>query len=399
MQTKSLNIAIIFLLITSIFDPADLILGLKIPIFIINWLIFILILIKSNRSVRLTNNLSLYLLTFIILLPAISTLRYVLFNIPSDEYILALWFCIKPLFFLSFLIILHDQKLDITETTSIILTYFSIAIICVLLLFINGYEIYNNKLINTVYEKGLIQKIDYRNYGELNLPYIYFVTAPLLVISTAFYSEKFFISFGKAKFKYFIILLINISAFFLTGSRNSIIISIVTPLIVFLAYYKKKKIALAISCLLIAFIAFYYKEVLFSMLSSKTDSNLARLSMFNDYITVFNNPYNLLFGQGLGSSFYVTVNNSMQWIAELTFFEIIRHYGLIMGGILISMLLFPYIMYKRYANQKFLLIAYTGYLIMCFTNPFIFSSSGMIMLSLVLYRAFEQGTSSVPNLS
>ena len=74
----------------------------------------------------------------------------------------------------------------------------------------------------------------------------------------------------------------------------------------------------------------------------------------------------------MGSSFYVTINNSMQSIAELTFFEIIRHYGLLMGNILISMLMYPYIMYKRYYNKKLLLVAYTGYLVMCITNPFIF---------------------------
>jgi hypothetical protein len=125
------------------------------------------------------------------------------------------------------------------------------------------------------------------------------------------------------------------------------------------------------------------------MFDKKTESNLARLSMLNDYIAVLKNPYNLLFGQGLGALFYVSVNNSMQWIAELTFFEIIRHYGIFMGTILILMLLYPYIKFKRYSNHKYLLIAYTGYLAMCLTNPFIFSSSGMIMLSIVLYPAFK----------
>jgi len=140
----------------------------------------------------------------------------------------------------------------------------------------------------------------------------------------------------------------------------------------------------------IGIIFFYFRDAIFFMFSSTSKSNLGRLSLLGDYIRELEIPSTFLFGQGLGATFYVSVNSSMQWIAELTYLEIIRHYGMFMGGILILMLLYPFIYYKRYSDKKYLLIAYIGYLTMCITNPFIFSSSGMIMLSIILYPAFTR---------
>ena len=108
------------------------------------------------------------------------------------------------------------------------------------ILLILGYDVFDFNIINLVYEKGLIQKIDYRDYGGFKLHYIYFVTAPLLVISTAYYSEKVFISQGRLKWKYLIFLIISFLSFFLTGSRNSIIISLVVPLLIYLVYSRNK---------------------------------------------------------------------------------------------------------------------------------------------------------------
>ena len=129
------------------------------------------------------------------------------------------------------------------------------------------------------------------------------------------------------------------------------------------------------------------------MFSSNSKSNLGRLSLLGDYIRELEIPSTLLFGQGLGATFYVSVNSRMQWIAELTYLEILRHYGIFMGLILFIMLLYPFIYYKRYSDKKYLLVAYFGYLLMCITNPFIFSSSGMIMLSIILYPAFTRSNS------
>lgn len=331
-----------------------------------------------------------YLLAFIIIIPFISILRYVIFNPVTDEYLLYLWFCIKPLLFLSVLIILCDFKIDATHITSKLLLLFSMFIFLVFVLILLGYDVFESNIINLVYEKGLIQRIDFRDYGGFKLYYIYFVTAPLLVISTAYYTDKVLISKGRIKWKYLIFLIISFLSFFLTGSRNSIIISCVTPLLIYLIYSKNKIKSFIIFSLFCCINLFYFRDAIFFMFSSNSKSNLGRLSLLGDYIRELEIPSTLLFGQGLGATFYVSVNSRMQWIAELTYLEILRHYGIFMGVILFIMLLYPFIYYKRYSDKKYLLVAYFGYLLMCITNPFIFSSSGMIMLSIILYPAFTR---------
>ena len=387
LQINLVKIAITLLLFVSIFDPADQILNIKVPVFVCIWVIF---LIFRKKSIKISNPLFIYLLAFIIIIPSISILRYIIFNPITEEYLLYLWFCIKPLLFLSLLIILCDYKIDIIHITSKILLLFSISIFAVFILILTGFDLFESNIINLVYEKGLIQRIGFRDYGGFKLHYIYFVTAPLLVISTAYYTEKVLSSVGRIKWKYLIFLIITFLSFFLTGSRNSVIISLVTPLLVYLIYSKTKIKSYMIFSSFIGIIFFYFRDAIFFMFSSTSKSNLGRLSLLGDYIRELEIPSTFLFGQGLGATFYVSVNSSMQWIAELTYLEIIRHYGMFMGGILILMLLYPFIYYKRYSDKKYLLIAYIGYLTMCITNPFIFSSSGMIMLSIILYPAFTR---------
>ena len=392
-QTKLVTLVIILLLFVSIFDPADQILQIKVPVFICLWILFLFFKIFSQKPLKILNPLFMYLLAFIIIIPSISILRYVLFNPITEEYLLYLWFCMKPLFFLSLLLILCDFKINATNIISKLLLLFSVSIFIVFILIIVGYDVFDSKIINLVYEKGLIQKIDFRDYGGFKLYYIYFVTAPLLVISTAYYTEKTLISKGRIKWKYLIFLIISFISFFLTGSRNSIIISLVTPLLVYLVYSRNKIKSIIVFSSFLFINLFYFRNAIFFIFSSNSKSNLGRLSLLGDYIRELEIPSTFLFGQGLGATFYVSVNSSMQWIAELTFLEIIRHYGIFMGGILIIMLFYPFINYKRYSDKKYLLVAYFGYLLMCITNPFIFSSSGMIMLSIILYPAFIRSNS------
>jgi hypothetical protein len=233
------------------------------------------------------------------------------------------------------------------------------------------YDIYSVGLIDIAYNNGLIQKVDYRTYG-----------------GAKFY--KCFTSFGKTKLGYLLLVLINIVAFFLTGSRNSVLISVITPILVIMYCSKNKLPSLLLTGLIAVAIVYNYKDTITDMFSGSNPSNYGRISHLEDYFKVFNNPKDLLLGQGFGSSFYVTAWGKEGWLAELTYFEIIRRYGLFFGSVCIAMLMYPFIRHKQYRIEPYLLIAYAGYLIMSATNPFIFSSSGMIILCVVLYPAFRR---------
>ncbi|MFH1287432.1 MAG: hypothetical protein ABII25_01885, partial [bacterium] len=44
---------------------------------------------------------------------------------------------------------------------------------------------------------------------------------------------------------------------------------------------------------------------------------------------------------------------------------------------------------KKYYGAHYVIIAYLFYLVMGISNPFIMSSSGMLLLSIVLYKIFS----------
>jgi hypothetical protein len=386
MLKKCLYILIVLLIISSIFDPEDLILKLKVPLFVSVWALFLLIRVSSNKETKLSNPLFFYLLIFIFIIPSISILNFILSNgYLNYEYG---WFSLKALFFLTLLAILYVEKIEILESVNTILTILSCTILFVFILMLIGYDIFSIRFIDIANNYGLIQKADYRTYGEAKSFYIYFVTAPLLVLPVSYYCYKFCTSQGMNRLKYLLITLINTTAFFLTGSRNSIVISVISPLMVIIYCSKKKLFPLLLACMIAVILFYNYQDSIIYMFNINNEANYERIEILNDYLKVFDNTKNLLLGQGFGSSFYLSKYGEESWIAELTYLEIIRRYGLILGSLCMGMLMYPIIKYKRYYNAPYLIIAYLCYLLMSLTNPFIFSSSGMIMLCIVLYPAF-----------
>ena len=392
MLKKCLHISIVLLLVASIFDPEDLILKLKVPLFVSVWLLFLLVIIGSSKKVKLSSPLFFYLLIFVFVLPFVSASNFFLTH-GYFNYNYA-FLSLKPLLFLTLLIILYVEKLDILAQVNKILTILSCMILIVFFLILIEYDIYSVRIINIASSEGLIQKVGYRIYGGVRFHYIYFVTAPLLVLPCSYYCYKYLTSSGKSRLKYLLVMLINITAFFLTGSRNSVLISIAVPFMVMIYCSKNELRSLFLTSLAVVSLAGIFHEPIAHMFSSDNPSNYGRISLLNDYSKVFNNTKNLWLGQGFGSLFYVTVWGEKSWLSELTYLEIIRRYGLILGSVCIAMLMYPFIKYKRYYNMPYLLIAYSGYLIMSATNPFIFSSSGMMVLCVVLYPAFHRSKST-----
>jgi len=109
-----------------------------------------------------------------------------------------------------------------------------------------------------------------------------------------------------------------------------------------------------------------------------------------DYRKLFEDPTTLLLGQGLGSYYYWSGFGEAISNTELTFLEIFRNYGLILGTLLLMLILYPlkYIKLKSDDIHTCILIGYGTYLLMCSSNPLLFSSSGMIILSAVISSLF-----------
>ena len=106
---------------------------------------------------------------------------------------------------------------------------------------------------------------------------------------------------------------------------------------------------------------------------------------------IFSDTKVLVFGQGLGSYTEWKSNGRFYFTSELTYFEILRYFGVFFGLIIIYFMFYPVIYgynNRKYTIQKHIIIAYFLYLIMSFTNPLFFSSLGMLIFSIVISNIF-----------
>jgi hypothetical protein len=120
-------------------------------------------------------------------------------------------------------------------------------------------------------------------------------------------------------------------------------------------------------------------------------SNVIKIAYLSDYRELFSSPLRLLFGYGLGSLFFSGALNEMAPMTELTYFDLIRNYGLIIGFLYMAFLLFPLNFLKNDSCREYhyLFLAYGFYLLMSSVNPFLFSSSGLIIISIVYSVVFQ----------
>jgi hypothetical protein len=385
---KKIDITLISIVYTLIFicvfDPADKILGLKVPIFFICWLFFIFRILCSNKIFSINKGLLGYVV-LMISIPLLSIIIYLLVNgdQPFQGFIL-----FKSYLFISFSIIIYTLRINLIPFLSRVLNFLALLIIFSYLLliiapdFMPAFILFGEKY-------GLLVVGDRDYSADLTLRFVFFVTSPMLVISIAYYAERFMTN-PLNKFKNSLFLFINICGMFLAGTRNNMLASILLPItIIFYLSKNKMKLLFYILFGLIIFIILYFNELKI-LVSSDEESNQLKIGFMKDYFELFKNPLILLFGQGLGSFHYWTGRGSF-YITELTYLEIVRNFGLPLGLVMYTLMIFPIfsvLFFKRTYPNKSIIISYLFYLFMCLTNPLFFSSLGILILSIILSNIF-----------
>jgi hypothetical protein len=179
--------------------------------------------------------------------------------------------------------------------------------------------------------------------------------------------------------------MIIVSAMLIAGTRNNILVAIILPATLFVFYSRNKfrDITLLLAIFLSAL--FFYQSEILTLFDQNEPSNSAKLNLLMDYFEILNNPKTIIFGNGLGS--YEDWSIRTSYVTELTYLEIFRNFGFIFGPIIIYLLLYPviyaFIINKSY-NEKHIQIGYVAYLFMSISNPLLFSSMGMLFLSIIL---------------
>jgi hypothetical protein len=376
------------LLVVAVFDPVDQT-HLKAPLFAGVWIFFLIDLVISRRGqYQVPANLYLYAVIFVVLFPLVGMLIYLLRGGGMQGYEgFKYW---KSYLFLTLCIPVAVKRIDLIRPLSIILSFLSVATIFLTLIAIND-ELLRAQLAAFA-DAYIVFSVTDRTYGSLSYETIYFHGTPLLVIAIAYFCYQSMRSAGRQKMWDVLLLMLNVCGMVLSGSRNNMLVGFLTPLIV-MGWYKGAKMRFAIVSLVVLVVVIGLSFGVFqAMLSPDNESNAIKLGHLHDYRTLFGDWNTLLFGQGLGASFFSTAWGTRVTLTEVTYLEIIRNYGLILAPIFYFLILYP-LRVLTDAGQRvdhYLFLAYAAYLYICSGNPLLLSSTGMLVLAIVLVKTFRE---------
>jgi hypothetical protein len=237
-----------------------------------------------------------------------------------------------------------------------------------------------------------IGRVAFRDFAGYSLPYIYLFSSPFLILPIAYLlsSKKALSSLWGVS-----LLSIMIAAFFLSGPRAHIFISVVM-LAIFVAKITRPRVVVVAGLLasIIAIVAFPQVfsatgAILLQMFSPQEVNNSYKLSMLSAYAEIFNDPRTLLIGQGfeairwseeLRGIVAVSEDGVLASKSELTAFELIRVFGLPMA---LAFMVFMAVAITR-QSMEYKKIALLMLLFISLLNPHLFSTYGALTLAVCL---------------
>lgn len=377
------RLLLVLFVVICVFDPADQVLGGKVFIFVSLWVVTLVKILLTPEDVNLRFGLVAYVVAFNAI-PIMSIFWYYVINgqQPFEGFAL-----LKGYLLLTLAIVLVLNGVDLIRPLSAVLAVMAVAILAVFVYL----QIYPEQF---AYLNGLgmstgILSLDQRKYGDdLELLQVYFVTSAMLVVSITYYFDRAMSApRGRMKFVYWILVAINILGMFVAGTRNNILASFLLPFLLWPLYTRRVLFSVFCSVLVLACLALVFSDQLEAFFDSGEGANRIKLALLQDYVDLFSNPVTLLFGQGLGAYHFWNATANYFYVTELTYLEMIRNFGLFGAAALAAILLFP--VARVFATPtarptRALAVAYSLYLVMSFSNPLLFSSTGMLILAVLI---------------
>lgn len=299
---------------------------------------------------------------------------------------------LNSFFFFLLLPIIIIEKIDLTRIFN------NSSLLIVLVTSVSYLVLLNNpKTFGLLYDYFVVDKsaavYGLRQYGDFTILQIFYKTSPLLIFPLSYFLHQLLIQQNRKQVLFKILILSTIIiTLFLSGTRANILslALIILFYILFYAYKKSKPIFFIIGFVYLL-VVIYSASVLSGIFLNKSEiSNMVKLGHFISYIEHFSNYIGILiFGQGLGGSFYSTGIYSIVSVTELSYFEIIRIWGLPIAIVFGSILLLPVCKELKNKQISHLFIAYIAYLFVAGTNPLLLSSTGMLVLVYVFSMMYN----------
>lgn len=294
-------------------------------------------------------------------------------------------------FFFLLTLVIVNEKIDLTQ----IFNYSSLLVVVITLL---SYVIlaFNPTLFGDLYQFFVVKKelamYALRNFGDFTMLMLFYKTSPLLVFPLSYYLYQILIVRLKKGLFLMIVILTSIAiTLFLSGTRANIL-SLFLIALFYLAFYMYKRskplfvLVITIYTLIVIIGLTSIWNLLFNI---REASNMIKFGHLISYFEHFSDNIGILiFGQGLGGSFYSYGVNRLAVISELSYFEIIRVWGLPIATLFICVLILPIFYELKSKRISHLFIAYIAYLFIAGTNQYLLTSTGMIVLVYVFSNMF-----------
>lgn len=217
------------------------------------------------------------------------------------------------------------------------------------------------------------------------LGYVIFLkTSPLLLFLMIYDLKN-----GKYLLAFFTLI-----ALMFSGTRANALIAIAVFVGFILFFEKNKNIKIIlIGIIIIAFLMLSQKIIgkMIELFDSKEGSDAVRNGHLQGILETWkNNPLTFFIGVGYTSEFYSYGIDDYTYNIELSYWNLLRQTGLI--GFILIMAIFIYPMIKLSSNKekRCFILAQLGYMIISYTNPFLFSSTGVLMILFMYYLVYEK---------
>jgi hypothetical protein len=291
---------------------------------------------------------------------------------------------------MTFAPLLFIERINLIPQLAAVLTMLAVAILVVFAMVTTVPGLYSGFYLFGA-ATGIVV-LDNRDYGSgLVLTQIYFVTSPMLAIAIAYYFDRWQASSSRRlRFRYLLLIALNIAGMVLAGTRNNLGVAVLLPLTLLFLNARDKIATRLIATMVGTAVVIVFFNQLMVLLDPNEYSNSLKLALLDDYGAMFENARTLFFGQGLGA--YETWPSRSYiyfYVSELTYVELIRNFGIFGAVAMILLLCFP-IAYAFVVDgsDRNVVVGYAFYLLMCASNPNLFSSMGMLILAAVLANVF-----------
>ena len=387
--TSLRKLALVLLFFAAIFEPSDRVFGLKMHLFSLFVLLGLVALVVDDEISMPRFPHLLYVFTLALVFPAWGLTVSLVFN-PGSLGSDAFQYFKSHLFLIFSLFLAPPSLLRFAERTFIALLVILAHVIIILFLvaLFAPPQLYGAVVLFG--RQTDLFLLGERVYAGVRFPGMYYVTAPLLVFALAYYMER---SSRKLDKGTLYLILVSAAGLFLSGTRNTILMSLLIPAYYFLRH-RSGRVVLALALPVVIYVG---ASVLQAMFDPKDVSTSVKIGYLADYSTILSEPKNLLLGHGLGTRFFSSARGEVVSITELSYFEIVRTYGVFVGIAFFLYLIYPLLLLIRSRNSMYYcLIGYAAYLTENYSNPYMLSSNGMLVLGLVAALAFQPKDRHLP---